>query len=103
MPSDGWILIGLTAWVCYDYYVIGRIMADSIIFFSLAFATAFTFLNPANDVSWANQVLPLLGVGPAVPLWVSLGTADWMVKLSLALVALVPYRVLLRKVTTSVA
>ncbi|MEW5422843.1 TRAP transporter permease [Amorphus sp. 3PC139-8] len=27
-------LVVLTGWVCYDYYVLGRIMADSIVFFS---------------------------------------------------------------------
>ena len=27
---------------------------DTAIFFSLAFAAAFTFIEPANDVSWAN-------------------------------------------------
>jgi hypothetical protein len=39
-------------------------------------------------------MLPLLGAGPVVPLWVSLGVADWMVKLSLALLALVPFRII---------
>ena len=60
------------------------------------------FLEPGNDVSWAGQVLPLLGVGPEVPLWVSLGTADWLVKLALAVVALVPFRVIVSKLTEKV-
>ncbi|MFC2966977.1 queuosine precursor transporter [Acidimangrovimonas pyrenivorans] len=76
---------------------------DTIIFFSLAFAGALTFLEPGNDVAWANEMLPLLGHGPTVPLWVSLGAADWMVKMSLALVALVPYRVVVRRVVAPVA
>lgn len=76
---------------------------DSVIFFSLAFAATFTFLDPTNDVAWANEVLPVLGLGPQAPLWVSLGVADWAVKLSLVLVSLVPYRVVVRKVTTSIA
>jgi uncharacterized PurR-regulated membrane protein YhhQ (DUF165 family) len=29
-----------------------------------------------------------------VPLWVSLGTADWLVKLGLAIVALIPFRLI---------
>jgi hypothetical protein len=45
-------------------------------------------------VSWANEVMPLLGQGPIVPLWVSLGVADWLVKLCLALIALIPFRLL---------
>ncbi|MCA0997583.1 queuosine precursor transporter [Alloyangia pacifica] len=70
---------------------------DTAIFFSVAFSGAFTFLEPGNDVSWANEALPLLGIGPIVPLWVSLGLADWLVKLSLALLALVPFRMIVSK------
>ncbi len=66
---------------------------DTAIFFTISFSMALTFLEPANDVSWANEALPLLGFGPVVPLWVSLGVADFMVKLALALVALVPFRI----------
>ena len=65
---------------------------DTALFFTIAFSGALTFLEPANDVSWANEVLPLLGFGPEVPLWVSLAVADWCVKLTLALIALAPFR-----------
>lgn len=68
---------------------------DTLIFFSLAFAAAFAFLDPADDVAWANEVLPLMGAGPMAPLWLSLGTADWLVKLALAAVTLVPFRVII--------
>jgi uncharacterized integral membrane protein (TIGR00697 family) len=67
---------------------------DTVIFFSIAFSGALSFVHPATDVSWASEVLPLLGVGPAAPLWVSLAVADWAVKLSLALLALVPFRII---------
>jgi hypothetical protein len=67
---------------------------DTAIFFTIAFSGALAFIEPGNDVSWAGEVLPLLGAGPAVPLWVSLGFADWLVKLSLALLALVPFRII---------
>ena len=76
---------------------------DTALFFTIAFSTQLAFLEPANDVSWANEVLPLLGVGPQVPLWVSLSLADWMVKLSLALVALVPFRAIVTKLSPDVA
>ena len=76
---------------------------DTAIFFTIAFSVLASPLDPAADVSWAQEVLPLLGVGPAVPLWVSLGFADWMVKLGLALIALVPFRVIVRKLTQPVA
>ena len=67
---------------------------DTAIFFSVAFSTAFIALEPGNDVSWANEAVPLLGLGPVQPLWVSLAIADWMVKLSLALIALIPFRMI---------
>ncbi|MEZ5867752.1 MAG: queuosine precursor transporter [Defluviimonas denitrificans] len=76
---------------------------DTILFFTVAFSGALAFIEPANDVSWATEVLPLLGAGPMVPLWVSLATADWLVKLSLAIVALVPFRVIVGRLTERVA
>ncbi len=76
---------------------------DTAIFFTMAFSAALTALEPANDVSWAGEMLPLLGFGPVVPLWVSLATADWLVKLALAIVALIPFRVVVGKLTARVA
>ncbi|MEP2642554.1 queuosine precursor transporter [Roseobacter sp.] len=67
---------------------------DTALFFTIAFAASLTFIEPGNDVSWAGDILPVLGVGPAAPLWVSLAVADWAVKLSLALIALVPFRLI---------
>ncbi|MDF1718006.1 MAG: queuosine precursor transporter [Antarcticimicrobium sp.] len=73
--------------------------ADTILFFSIAFSAQLTWLEPANDVAWANEALPLLGAGPMVPLWASLAVADWLVKLSLALIALVPFRLIVQHLT----
>ena len=70
---------------------------DTALFFTIAFSASLSFLEPANDVSWAGEVLPLLGVGFDAPLWVSLAVADWMVKLGLALLALIPFRALTAK------
>ncbi|UWQ32602.1 queuosine precursor transporter [Leisingera sp. M527] len=72
---------------------------DTAIFFTIAFSGALAWLEPGNDVAWAAEVLPLLGIGPMAPLWVSLAAADWLVKLSLALAALVPFRIIVRKLT----
>ena len=74
---------------------------DTALFFSIAFSGAFTFIHPATDVSWAGETLPLLGFGPIAPLWVSLACADWMVKLALALIALVPFRLLTARFTAT--
>ena len=70
---------------------------DTALFFSIAFSAAFVWLEPAVDTGWAVEAVPLLGIGSAVPLWVSLGTADFLVKIALALVALVPFRVLVMR------
>ena len=66
--------------------------ADTAIFFSVAFAGVFTPLVPGDDVSWANEMVPVLGLGGSAPLWVSLALADFAVKLGLAMLALIPFR-----------
>ncbi|MFM2356460.1 MAG: hypothetical protein RLZZ528_2196 [Pseudomonadota bacterium] len=76
---------------------------DTTVFFTIAFAAALTFLEPGNDVSWAGEMLPVLGIGPVAPLWVSLAVADWCVKMALAIVALVPFRLFIGRITTRVA
>lgn len=74
---------------------------DTVLFFSIAFSGAFSFIHPGTDVGWANEALPLLGQGPIAPLWVSLALADWTVKLTLALIALAPFRMLTARYSTS--
>jgi queuosine precursor transporter len=76
---------------------------DTALFFSIAFSAQLVFLEPGNDVSWANEALPMLGVGPVVPLWVSLAVADWGVKLLLALAALLPFRAIVHKLSQPIA
>ncbi|MBJ3761415.1 queuosine precursor transporter [Maribius pontilimi] len=76
---------------------------DTALFFTIAFSATLAFIEPSNDVSWAGEILPLLGVGPAVPLWVSLAVADWGVKLALAVIALVPFRAIVKAKDPQVA
>jgi uncharacterized integral membrane protein (TIGR00697 family) len=78
---------------------------DTALFFTIAFAASITLFGPEADaaINWAWEELPFLGVGAVVPLWVSLAFADWLVKLSLALVALVPFRVLVTKLSPDAA
>ena len=76
---------------------------DTALFFTIAFSAALVFIEPGNDVSWAGEALPLLSVGPVVPLWVSLAVADWGVKLALALIALVPFRLIVKQYAPPVA
>ncbi|ABL70749.1 MULTISPECIES: queuosine precursor transporter [Paracoccus] len=72
--------------------VAGSIL-DTTVFFTIAFASQLTPIFPADDVSWANELVPLLGHGPVQPLWVSLAVADCGVKLAQAVLALVPFRI----------
>ena len=76
---------------------------DTVIFFSIAFSAQLAFIEPLNDISWANEALPLLGSGPVMPLWVSLALADWLVKLSLALLALLPFRAIVTRLSQDTA
>lgn len=76
---------------------------DTAIFFTVAFSAALTFLEPANDVTWAAGPGALLGMGPTAPFWVSMAVADWLVKLAIALLALVPFRIILGRFATRVA
>jgi len=76
---------------------------DTALFFTIGFSASLTFLEPASDVTWAAEILPLLGLGFDAPLWVSLAVADWLVKLALALLALAPFRAIVKKMTLPVA
>ncbi|MEM9852026.1 MAG: queuosine precursor transporter [Pseudomonadota bacterium] len=76
---------------------------DTAVFFTIAFSASLAFIEPGNDVSWAGEMIPLLGSGPIAPLWVSLAVADWGVKLALALIALVPFRVITGRMMARVA
>jgi hypothetical protein len=76
---------------------------DTAVFFTLAFSASLSWIEPSNDVAWAGEMLPLLGVGPVVPLWVSLATADWLVKLAIAVVGLLPFRLIVARLATKVA
>lgn len=76
---------------------------DTALFFAVAFSAALAWIDPGNDVSWAGEMLPLLGLGPVLPLWVSLAVADWLVKLALAVACLLPFRLIVGRLITRVA
>lgn len=76
---------------------------DTALFFTIAFSATLTVLEPANDVSWAAEPVALLGFGPTVPFWVSLGAADWLVKVAVDVIALLPFRLAVYKLAAKVA
>jgi uncharacterized integral membrane protein (TIGR00697 family) len=76
---------------------------DTAIFFAVAFSAAVTlFPAPANEaVAWAQGPAPFLTIGPEAPLWLSLAVADWGVKLAIAILALVPFRLIIGQMLRS--
>lgn len=74
-------------------------MLDTTIFFTIAFAPALAGVDALFGLADGSLGFPapFLGVGPEVPLWVSLAAGDFMVKFLAALVLLAPYRVLMGK------
>jgi uncharacterized PurR-regulated membrane protein YhhQ (DUF165 family) len=69
---------------------------DTLVFFSLAFAPAFGFLDTAFGAEDNSLGFPtaLLWIGPEVPLFLSLALGDFIVKLAVGIVFLIPYRAL---------
>ena len=76
-------------------------IVDTAIFFGIAFAAVFNPLSPAaaGQVAWAQDSVPFFLAGPPAPLWVTLAVADWGVKIAVALVALIPFRLIVSSVT----
>ncbi|WP_272002540.1 queuosine precursor transporter [Roseovarius sp. ZX-A-9] len=77
---------------------------DTVLFFTIAFSASVTIFGADADaaVNWAWEAAPLLLVGPEVPLWVTLAMADWAVKLCVALLALVPFRLIVARLAQDV-
>ena len=65
---------------------------DTVLFFGIAFAPAFGFLDFGGEDGSLGFAVPFLSVGSDVPLWVSLAVGDFIVKILVGLVMLVPYR-----------
>ena len=68
---------------------------DTALFFTIAFSGLLSFgANADAQIDWAQSPAPFLLAGPDAPLWVTLAVADWGVKLVIALLALVPFRLI---------
>lgn len=69
---------------------------DTLTFFTIAFAPVFAFIGSNDD--FALESARLLGVLPGeAPRWVSWAIGDFTVKLAIAAVALIPYRVIMQR------
>ncbi|ROU01231.1 queuosine precursor transporter [Histidinibacterium lentulum] len=77
---------------------------DTALFFTIAFAGFLSFGAMADEqIAWAQGPAPFMLVGPEAPLWLTLAVADWGVKLAVALVALVPFRLITGRILATPA
>ncbi|NVO25891.1 queuosine precursor transporter [Donghicola sp. C2-DW-16] len=82
--------------------VVGSIV-DTALFFSIAFSGSISFGAEADSATaWALDSMPFMTFGADQPLWVSLAVADWMVKFAVALIALVPFRMITGKLNATI-
>jgi len=77
---------------------------DSALFFTIAFAQSLAVFGPEADaaISWAWESLPFVLIGPDAPLWVTLAVTDWGVKILVGLFALIPFRLIVTKVSQDI-
>ena len=75
-------------------------LIDTAIFFSIAFAPVFGFVDTWFGMADGSLGMsaPWLGVGTNVQLWLSLASGDFSVKFLAALLLLMPYRLLMNAV-----
>lgn len=73
---------------------------DTALFFTIAFSGMLSFGAAADaEISWAQGPAPFLLSGPDMPLWITLAVADWAVKLAVAMIALIPFRLIVGRMT----
>lgn len=75
--------------------VLGSIL-DTILFFGIAFAPVFGFLDFGGQDGSLGFAVPFLGIGAQVPLWISLAVGDFIVKILVGFAMLFPYRLFVR-------
>lgn len=80
--------------------IIGSIV-DTLLFFGLAFAPLFASIDLAFGYEDGSLGFPAAIMGIAMPLWASLAIGDFLVKILIGIVALVPYGALLRFTKTA--
>ena len=68
---------------------------DTLLFFSIAFAPVFSFLDSYAGVADSSLYQSAVLFGLTVPLWVSLALGDFCIKLIMAVAMLLPYRIIL--------
>jgi uncharacterized PurR-regulated membrane protein YhhQ (DUF165 family) len=70
-------------------------MLDTLIFFTLAFASFFAMIDLGFGMEDGSLGFPASLFGYAAPLWITLAFGDFCVKMLMGVLALVPYGALL--------
>jgi len=70
-------------------------LLDTLLFFSIAFAAQFAWIDLATGRADSSLAMLVPFLGKDIPLWMSLGFGDLMVKIVMAVVMLVPYGAIL--------
>eukprot|EP01132_Coremiostelium_polycephalum_P009448 gene9448-11595_t len=70
-------------------------LLDTLLFFSIAFAAQFAWIDLATGRADSSLAVLVPFLGKDIPLWMSLGLGDLMVKIVMAVVMLVPYGAIL--------
>lgn len=65
---------------------------DTLLFFGIAFAPAFGLLDFGGEDGSLGFLVPFLGFGGEVALWVSLAVGDFILKILIGMAMLVPYK-----------
>lgn len=68
---------------------------DTIMFFSIAFAARFAWIDAVTGVADSSLIDPVPLFGLTVPLWASLAFGDLMVKFVMGVLMLIPYGAIL--------
>ena len=77
---------------------------DTALFFSIAFSAGMVGLMGADhNTDFFNETVALPFGGPELTRWIGTAVVDWSVKLSLALIALVPFRMIVTALTSQKA
>lgn len=69
---------------------------DTVLFFGIAFAPMFGFLDFGGQDGSLGFTVPFLGIGAEAPLWMSLAVGDFTVKILVGLAMLFPYRLVIK-------
>lgn len=86
---------GASWWRAPAFASVAGSVVDTLTFFTLAFAP-FWLLGPTDEFSL--QTAPLLGAfATQAPRWISWAIGDFSVKLAIAILALMPYRIIMQR------